>query len=513
MAYTEANLNYYKKNPKHITSNLDNELLLELIDFDAGYLRYVNPQTPDLIYAAYDKDPSVFKYVDFSKVSIQFLERVVSEYPVMVQHIYSPSPDIMKLALSRDLNVLPYIEKYLDEDMYEWLLAQNGLILEFIPAGKQTENMVMIALNENVISYQYAHIKTEATDTRLIELDPTKTAWLGKYWSSLATQLVAYNPKFITRFYNVPEIITDEIMKLAIDGEPMLYRTFPNPSLEVTKYAIDAYVDILEYIPYDQEIIDYAISVNGLALKYVKKKDLKTIKDAIAQNVHALSYVEYPRDFLIDYAFSLDGTALRFVVNPNYTQCLDAVKRNPLAIEFVPDELMTKELQLYALMGGVKIVPLITNPVDDEVILQILRTEPSYIFKIDEPTTEMFITAFGSEGRLILFYHRWNIIFNDDIITAALGHDGSILEFVKDKTKSFAMVAIDQFPPAIQWMEHQDIEMARLAINGDPRTLYFVNKDVLDEELLDLAIELDPDYFTRTEGELTWDEWIELTGL
>jgi len=32
----------------------------------------------------------------------------------------------------------------------------------------------------------------------------------------------------------------------------------------------------------------------------------------------------------------------------------------------------------------------------------------------------------------------------------------------------------------------------------------------MDSELLTLAIETDPDYFTRTEGELTWEQWLEI---
>ena len=153
MAFTQSDLNYYIKNPSHITADLDKNLLLELIDYDAENIKYINPQTFELIQAAYEKDPAVFKYVDFSKVSIQFVEKVISTNPLMIQHLYSPSPEIIKLALSKDLNVLPFVEKYLDTKMYEWLLAQNGLILEFIQPGKQTEKMVIIALNENINSW------------------------------------------------------------------------------------------------------------------------------------------------------------------------------------------------------------------------------------------------------------------------------------------------------------------------------------------------------------------------
>ena len=452
MSYTEANLNYYKKNPTHITADLDTDLLMALIDFDVENIKYVKPQTPELIYSAYEIDPSVFKYIDFSKISIQFLEQVVADNPIMIQHIYSPSPDVIKIALANDLNVLPYVEKYLDESMYEWLLSQNGLILEFIPAGKQTENMVMIAIQQNIDSYKYAHIKTKNTDIYVVEQDPSKIPLISEYWSELIIPLIEYNPRFISKFLNIPDLITDDIIKLALDGDPLIFKIIENPSMDIMKYTIDIDLNMLEYMPYNQELIDYAISTNGLALKFVKKKDLRTIKNAISQNVLALDYVEYPRQFLIDYAFEQSGLGLKYLEDPTYEQCLDAVERDPFAIEFVPQELMTKDIQLYALMGGVKIIPYLI-PVNDEVILQILRMEPNYIFNIENPTSEMYITAFGTEGILIRFYPMWNDFFSVEEIESALSQDGSIFEFVKYKTKRLAMVAIQQFPPAIQWVD------------------------------------------------------------
>lgn len=510
MSYTEATLNYYKKNPTHITADLDTDLLLALIDFNAENIQYVKPQTAELIYAAYNIDPSVFKYIDFSKISIQFLEQAIADNPIMIQHVYSPSPDIMKLALFHDLNVLPYIEKYLDTSMYEWLLSQNGLVLEFIPAGKQTENMVMIAIQQNIESYQYAHIKTKETDIFVVEQDASKIPLISNYWPELIIPLIEYNPRFITKFFKYPDLITQDIIKLALDGDPTIYKTLKNPTMDIMKYTVDLDINMLDYIPYNQELIDYAISTNGLVLKYVKKKDLKTIKNAISENVLALDYVEYPRQFLIYYAFQRDGLGLKYLSDPTYEQCLDAVERNPLAIQYVPENLMTKEIQLYALMGGNKIIPYI-NPVSDEVTLQILRMEPNYIFLIENPTSEMYITAFGTEGILIRFYANWNDIFNVEEISAALSQDGSIFEFVKYKTKRLALIAINEYPPAIQWTDFQDLEIAHLAVSLDPRTLFFVDRHIMDSELLALALELDPDFFTRTEGELTWEQWLELT--
>ena len=170
--------------------------------------------------------------------------------------------------------------------------------------------------------------------------------------------------------------------------------------------------------------------------KYYKKKDLRTIKAALKLNVRALDYLEFPRQFLIDYAFKADGYALKYLRDPTYDECLDAVKRNWMAIEFVPPEWKTKEIQLFALSGGgTDAIPNLGSPAHDDVVMQLLNLEPSYIFKVENPTSQMYQTAFKSEGSLILFYPNWNSFFGFDEISAALSQDGTILQHVTSKTK------------------------------------------------------------------------------
>ncbi len=515
MAYTTAEFTYYKKNPTHITAELASDLLEALIDHDAENIKHIKPQTFEQIKRAYAVSSSAFKFCDLTKVTIQFLEKVVSENPTLIQHIYYPSKDVMKIALAKDLNVLVYIEKYLDDDMYNWLLSQNGLILEFIPAGKQTEELVLTAIRENLEAYKYANVKTKATDMYVIQQDPTKVSWISFYWPELIEEIISYNPRYLTKFLSMEDVtVPKDIIKLALNGAPELYRAIPNPDVDLMKYAIKLDIDLFQYMPYNQEVLEYALETNGLVLKYIKKKDLRTIKLAIQQNVKALDYVPYPRQFLIDYAFKQNGLALKYLKNPTYEQSLDAVKRAPAAIEFVPDNHITTELQLYALMGGTSIVPLIKQPVDDEVTNQILVIDPTYIFKITSPTESMYMIAFGTEGRLIMYYDDWNTRFSIDVITAALKSDGTIFEFVVNKSKTYAMAAISDFPAALQWVTGiQDLEMCYEAISKDPRTIKFVDRSLLNETMLDMVLAAGDEFFSHTEGEMTWEEWLKINGV
>lgn len=510
MSYTPAQLNYYIKNPSHITSELDTDLLLELIDIDVSWFEYIkDDHTIELATKAYQKDPSVFKYINKTILTPQFLDEVIDNNPMFIQYVYMPSQPLIKKALTKDLNVLQHL-KNLSTEIYEWLVAQNGLVLEYIQAGEQTEDLVRIAIHENIEAYKYSNIKNQEFDQYIIDQDPSRIDLISEYRPEFIEVLVEDNPRFITKFFDIPGVVTDSIKRRAIELDPQVFRMIPNPDMALMKFAVDIELDLMQYMPYSQELIDYAIATNGLALKYVKKKDLRTIRNAIDNNVLALDFVEHPRQFLIDYAFKLDGLAIKFIENPTYDQLVDAVKRNGLAIEFIPVDKQTKEIQMYGLSGaGAKAIPFI-KPVDDEVALQIIRLEPAYIFQIEEPTTEMYKTSFGVTGQLMLFYPNWEDKFSNEIVAEALKQDGTILQQVKNMVKVLIMASLESFPYAIQWVKYQDLDMAKKAVQGDPKALYFIDKNVMDQDLLNLALELDPLYFSRTEGELTWEQWLEI---
>jgi predicted secreted protein len=374
--------------------------------------------------------------------------------------------------------------------------------------------MVLIALKENVQSYKFAHIKTKETDICLINIDQTKISWITGFWTELVKPIIEYNPLYIAKFFDTPEILTNDIVKMALRKNPKIYKILPNPNPELKLYAAELDISLLEHMKFDRTLIEHIVSKNGLALKYVKKKDLYIIKIAILQNVFSLDYVvnvDRPRQFLIDYAFKHDGAALKYMTSPTYKQCLDAVTRNPLAIQFVPALHNTEEIQLVALHGGkYEVVQYISTPASNVVILAMIECDPSYIFKIPNPTKEIYKLAFKHDGRLMMQFPNWNNKFDPDVISVALSQDGEIFEYVERKTKTYATVAISQYPPAIQWVIFQDLELATLAVNLDPRTIFFVDKSILDKKLFETALTLDPDFFEHTAGEMTWDEWLKI---
>jgi len=369
--------------------------------------------------------------------------------------------------------------------------------------------MVEIAIRQNIKAYEFAGFKNLYLDRIAVEIDIAMVEFISDYHEELITYILDYNPLFLIKFVDSPSL-TEELIKSTILKNPDVYKLIPNPDMDLMKYSALLDLDLLEIMPYSDELIAYVLERNGLALKYVRKKDLHTIKEAIKNNVLALQYVSNPRQHLIDYAFALNGIAIQFVINPTPAQYAWAINDNGYAIEFVPHEYQTADLQLRALSEcGTDVLPFI-QPLSDAVTLEILRIEPAYIFSIEEPTEAMYVSAFETNGQLILFYENWDTFFNNTILTATLTNDGTLLEHITNKTSSMITAAINNYPVSIQWVTHQTTEMAILAVEIDPRVLFYVQLSAMDEYLLNLAISIDPDYFTKIAGELTWEQWLEI---
>jgi len=509
MAYNEKDYKYYASNPKKISADLDEELLLALVDINSSWLGYMKPYDLDFVKKVIEVDPTTFEFVDRNILTISFLEEIISQYPFLIQYVYEPNEALIKLALSTDLNTIQYFTK-LSDDLKIWVLNQNGMLLKYIPPSEQTETIVEVAIKQNIEAYENAAIKNLYLDKIVLNIDARRVDLISDYHPELIEYIVEYEPKMISKFIDDP-VLTDEILYRTIEKNPQVFRFIKNPSYELIEFATKLDITLLDYLPYDKKLIESLIPTNGLALEYLRKKDLRNIKIAVEQNILALKFIPYPRAFLIDYAFKVDGIALQFIENPTDEQYLDAVQRNGYAIEFVPSDKQTKTIQTSALSSiGTKAIPFITEPYDNDIILEIITQEPGYIFKIDEPTDEQFITSFTLSGQLMLFYDGWEEKFSTEVKVAALTSDGSILEYFKTLTKTYIMAALESFAPALQWVERQDIEMAKAAIETDIRAIFFVDPTIMDEELLNLAYELDPDFFTRTEGELTFEQWTEL---
>lgn len=506
MAYTDKEFAYYAKHPKKITSELPEDLLLALVDIDSSWMGFMKPHTLDFIEKAAEVDPTTFKFAERSVLTPQFLEKIISKSPFLIQYVYSPSDTLIKLALSKDLNTIQFFTE-LSPTLQKFVVEKNGMMLKHIISAEQTEELIEIAITQNIEAYKYAAIKNLRFDKIILEKDPTRVDLISEYNVELIDYILDYNPRTIVEFFGTPEL-TIERIKRSIEKDPEIFRLIENPDLDLMEFTAKLDLNMMQYMDYNEDFIKSMLPINGLALQYLRKKDLRSIVTAMENNVLALDYLQNPRNFLIMYAFELDAIALKYIENPTPEQYQDAVQRNGYTIEYVPEEFQTKTIQTAALAGaGIFAIPFITKPADEDIILEIIRKEPSYIFKIENPTDAELEAAFDSAGQLMLYFDNWEERFSTSVIEAALSGDGSILEKVKNKTIRLSIAAITSYPLALAWVTNQTYDMIKIAIEKDPRTLYFADKSLIDGELLDLALSIDPDFLTLQTGEMTFEQW------
>jgi hypothetical protein len=62
---------------------------------------------------------------------------------------------------------------------------------------------------------------------------------------------------------------------------------------------------------------------------------------------------------------------------------------------------------------------------------------------------------------------------------------------------------------ALQWAKIQDEDIILKAITLDPKSLYYADRTKITEKILNKVLEIDPDYFKETKGEMTFEQWLE----
>jgi len=127
------------------------------------------------------------------------------------------------------------------------------------------------------------------------------------------------------------ELLTQEILKKALDQQPLALQYIVNQS---------------------EEICIYAVQLNGMVLNHVKDKTPLICLEAVKNKGQALIYVENQTEFICLEAIKKDPFSLQCVDNQTTEICMEAVRQNGLALIHVKHK--TPEICLEALLHGNK---------------------------------------------------------------------------------------------------------------------------------------------------------------
>lgn len=301
MAYDIELFKNCLKDRSLINDSLDVELKIALIDFDATLLKLFSDYDSDFVDQVLENDLSAFKYIKREILTPLFLDKWITRSPQLIKHVYEPSKDLMIKAYNADKNVIQYLKK----PPYEIYLAAvkvNGVYLKFVPAVHHTIELVKAAMAENIESYRYSAVKNFEFDAYVLFLDESRIDLLSEYHKELIPIIMKYDPKAAAKYLNDTEVFLEEDLFEFIALHPEYVTGLNNPSLDILKIAAASNFEILDHFKEDIDLIKSMILIDGRSIKFLPKKTLKNMIDAVTTTREAIQFIENPREFLIALA-------------------------------------------------------------------------------------------------------------------------------------------------------------------------------------------------------------------
>jgi hypothetical protein len=466
----------------------------------------------------YDKDlkyvkeilninPKIIKYIN---VELKYLEKLIEFEPYILLYLYEPSDYYIYLGAKKDASILnQFYYRQIDEKYLIKLVENDGMILKFISPFNQTNNIVESAIKNNYKSYKYASIKNIKFDLYVLEKDIKMIPYTSGPKFETIDYYIEYSVDYFPELYKkYPKYFDENKLKSIIVRKLDFIKLIKNPTDELKLLVLNSDPDFyFKHFKYEQNFLKNAIEQNGLLIKYLKKKDLKTIIKAVKNNVLSLDYIENKRKYILDLAIKINGLAIKYIENPTQEMYETAIKSNPYAIKYIPYEKQTEKMQIYVVNQLKEESINYITPLNDNVLKEILKIVPSYIFKIENPNKEMFKIVFSETGQLMISFDDWEKRFDDELKLMALSNDGSILKYFNNQTINEVKTAIQSYPYALQWAKIQNEDIILEAINLNPKALYYADRSKITEKILDKVLEIDPDYFKKEKGEMTFEEW------
>lgn len=214
-----------------------------------------------------------------------------------------------------------------------------------------------------------------------------------------------------------------------------------------------------------------AVKQNGYAIRYIKTQTPELIDLAITHAPLSLQYINNPTDEHIAKSFNKDAHAIQFIKNPTYEQKLDAVSRKGATIQYIdnPDYKLIK-------------IALENQPMALGVLCKKLSPKQLkyWIKKIAKKNPKALKTVINR--------------VTPDIQKYILSVSGYALRYLNKQTEELCVVAVNNNPLAIQFVQMQTPPIQKAVIDsGNRSAIELLNFD--DERIAEYLIQKKPSSF------------------
>ncbi len=205
-------------------------------------------------------------------------------------------------------------------------------------------------------------------------------------------------------------IITDEKKYDNVPYKWYCLKHIDNQSKELCVQALEHDYKALQYIKDPSkypEILDIAIQINGLSLRYIKNPTNEQCIQAVTQNGTALQYIENQTFEQCFVAIKQTPLALKYVIVQTYDLCLHVVKQHGYMLRYVGIDLITPYLCDIAVKqnpNALRFVP--PNFQTDEMCENIVTICPLALQYVAKITMQICVIACEKNGMAIKYCDR-----------------------------------------------------------------------------------------------------------
>lgn len=293
------------------------------------------------------------------------------------------------------------------DDLCYLAIAYHSDALKYIK--NQTWDMCEFSAQIHIESTKYAQHLTP-TIMKLLRTNPKSFEMWGNKQSDICKQIAHEMPNAIKYIENASEVTYWYFLQ----ENWRAIEFIPNPTKEMYEYLFEVRVDKLHLIPpkyQTAEMCKIAFEKDWRLFKMISPNyQTKEMCEFVFEKDPSLIYsinLKYRTPEMMEMAFEYDSINVGMLDNPSYDQWKKFVVDYPLMIEFVPKDVLTRELVSIAIENGCPLCKIPDEFAKDaaqftwDTMFDFVTMYPAFIGDMKKPSNSICKAAIDSDFRAI----------------------------------------------------------------------------------------------------------------
>ncbi len=176
-----------------------------------------------------------------------------------------------------------------------------------------------------------------------------------------------------------------------------------------------------------------------------------------------LKTISNPDPALIQGALQTNGLLINMLEHPTIEQAMTAVSQNGYAYRFLPEDILTEEVKMAAVVQAPKVASLLKNP-SPEIQLEACRIDPNVMLLLNKPTLSAQMAAVNRKPELVLQMKSPS----EPVVRVAVEHNPAMIRKFQYQYPELRMSAIQQNGFIIRDLRDVTMEEYNAAVAQNP---------------------------------------------